>query len=187
MFRISLLLLGFVSTAILSCAPATSQLSPKRLRVSALEAAREARTMAVSWDERATLEYLEGEGITPEGYILPGTGSWRFIYGAPGRAEELVVTVTPIGLERTTRPERPVPGLAAPGASLPAEWLDSPAALERVRAEGADALLREREVSVSLLLLPTRPAEWTVRIAAGGEVREWRVDAQSGAVRELVK
>lgn len=175
-FGAILLLLG-----ITACASASS-IPPERLRISAQDAAREARTTAVSWTPEAVLRYVEGEGVTPEGYVLPGRGSWRFVYEAPGRADQLVVTVTPKALERATRPKQSPPGFVLGAEMLPAEWIDSPAALAAVRSAGGAQLLSAREAAISMVLVPLRPAQWVVRIAAGKEAKEWRVDAHTGKV-----
>lgn len=179
MQRYSILFLLFGLTA---CSSAVSQVSPQRLRISAQDAAREARTVAVSWSNSAELHYIEGEGVTPEGYVLPGRGAWRFIYGAPNRADQLVVTVTPKSLEEATRPRQSPPGMALGEATLPGEWVDSPVALAAVRAAGAESLLTSLDQAISLLLVPLRPPQWVVRVAAGQESREWRVDAGTGSV-----
>jgi hypothetical protein len=165
-----------------ACASAASQISPQKLRISAQDAAREARTVAVSWASAASLRYVEGEGVTPEGYVLPGRGAWRFIYDAPERVDQLVVTVTPKALEQATRPRQSPPGFALGEAALPGEWIDSPAALAAARAAGAAPHLTAAEPAISLLLVPLQPAQWVVRIAAGRESGEWRIDARSGAV-----
>jgi hypothetical protein len=179
MYRYSAILAFMGLTA---CASAASQISPQQLRISAQDAGREARTVAVSWAKEASLRYLEGEGVTPEGYILPGRGAWRFIYDAPSRADQLVVTVTPKALEQATRPRQAPPGFAVGEAALPGSWIDSPAVLAAVRSAGGEALLSAKAPAISLLLVPLRPAQWVVRIAAGSESREWRVDAGTGAV-----
>jgi hypothetical protein len=171
-----------VLAGLTACASAASQISPQRLRISAQDAAREARAAAVTWASAAALRYVEGEGITPEGYVLPGRGAWRFIYEAADRADQLVVTVTPKALEQATRPRQSPPGFAVGEATLPGEWIDSPAALAAVRSAGAESLLASPEPAISLLLVPLRPPQWVVRIAAGRESREWRVDARTGAV-----
>lgn len=179
MNRYALIVVLAASTA---CAPAASQISPQLLRISAQDAAREARTVAVSWSNEARLRYVEGEGVTPEGYVLPGRGAWRFVYDTPERADQLVVTVTPKALEQATRPRQSPPGFAVGEAALPGEWVDSPAALSAVRGAGGESLLSAREPAISLLLVPLRPAQWVVRVAAGNESREWRVNAGTGAV-----
>lgn len=179
MFRYSLIILLAGVTA---CASAASQISPQKLRISAQDAAREARTVAVSWAQGASLRYVEGEGVTPEGYVLPGRGAWRFIYDASSRADQLVVTVTPKALEQATRPRQSPPGYAIGEATLSSDWVDSPAVLAAVRGAGGEALLATKEPAISLLLVPLRPPQWVVRVAAGTESREWRVDAKTGTV-----
>ncbi len=176
-YSLTMLLLGLSA-----CASAVSQISPQRLRISAQDAAREARTVAVSWAESASLRYVEGEGVTPEGYVFPGRGAWRFVYDAANRVDQLVVTVTPTALDQATRPRQSPPGIVLGEAALPGDWIDSPAVLAAARAAGAGQLLSASEPAISLLLVPRRPAEWVVRIAAQGESREWRVDARTGAV-----
>jgi hypothetical protein len=169
-------------TGLAACASAASQISPQKLRLSAQEAGREARTVAVSWASAARLRYVEGEGLTPEGYVLPGRGAWRFVYDAPERVDQLVVTVTPKALEQATRPPQSPAGFALGEAALTGEWIDSPAVLAAVRAAGAAPLLSAAEPAISLLLVPLRPPQWVVRIAAGQESGSWRVDASTGEV-----
>lgn len=181
MYRYLLILL---LAGLTGCASAASQISPQRLRLSARDALHEAHTVAVSWASAATLRYVEGEGVTPEGYVLPGRGAWRFAYDAPDRVDQLMVTVTPKTLEQVTRPRQSPPGFAVGEAALPEEWIDSPAVLAAVRAAGAATLLSASAPAISLLLVPLRPAQWVVRIAAGQEAREWRVDAGTGVVIE---
>jgi hypothetical protein len=176
-YTLALLLVG-----VTGCASAASQISPEKLRLSARDASREAHTVAVSWDDAASLRYAEGEGVTPEGYVLPGRGSWRFVYDAPDRADQLVVTVTPKALDKATRPRQSPPGFAVGEATLPSEWIDSPQLLAVVRESGGATLLAAQAPAISLLLVPLRPAQWVVQIAAGNESREWRVNAESGAV-----
>lgn len=179
-------MIRYILIAILSgmtaCASAASQISPQRLRISAQDAAREARTVAAGWAPGAQLRYLEGEGITPEGYVLPGRGAWRFIYEAENRADQLVVTVTPRRLEDAVRPRQGPAGVSIGGGSLPDGWIDSPRVLAAVRAAGGAELLDAGEPAISLLLAPLRPPEWVVRVAVGSTSREWRVDAGRGEV-----
>lgn len=166
-----------------ACAPATSRIPPERLRISALDAQREARTVAVGWATGALLRYIEGEGVSPEGYVLPDRGAWRFFYDASGRADQLVVTVTPRTLDRVTRPATVPPGFDLGRAHLTEDWVDSPVVMAAVQASGGEAVLSAHEPAVSLLLLPLRPEQWVVRVAAGRESEEWRVDARTGKVR----
>lgn len=166
-----------VLAGVAACAPAVSQIPPERLRISAQDAVREARTVAVSWARGASLRYVEGEGVTPEGYVLPNKGAWRFVYEASNRADQLVVTVTPKRLDQTTRPRQAPAGYAIGDAALPEEWIDSPAVLARVRERGGATLLGAAEPAISLLLVPLRPPQWVVRVAVGAESREWRVEA----------
>lgn len=163
------------------CAPA-AQVPPERLRISAQDAAHEARTVALSWSADASLRYVEGTGLTPAGYILPGAGEWRFVYEAPGESEQLVVAITPRTVERAMRPPQSPPGLVLGDATLPANWIDSPAALAAVRAAGADGPVGGGAPTISALLAPLRPPSWIVRIARDGEAQVWRIDARTGEV-----
>jgi len=169
-----------VLAGVVACAPASSQISPQRLRISAQDAAREARTVAVGWAQGAALRYVEGEGVTPEGYILPGRGAWRFVYEASNRADQLVVTVTPRTLEQATRPRQTPAGYVLGDAVLTGDWIDSPAALVAARDGGGATLLAGQEPAIYLLLVPLSPPQWVVRVAVGAESREWRVNARSG-------
>lgn len=164
------------------CASAAERIPDERLRISARDALLEARTEAAAWEEGATLRYVEGEGVTAEGYVAPESGHWRFVYEAPGRADQLVVTVTPRRLERATRPRQSPPGLVLGEAALGDSWVDSPQAMAAARAAGADALLAAGSPAISMLLVPLRPPQWIVSIAAGGTTRRWRINAQTGEV-----
>ncbi len=165
--------------AVAGCASAGGA-SPERLRISARDAANEARTVAAGWAEGATLRYVEGESVTTEGHVAPGAGAWRLVYEAPGRADQLVVTVTPRTLGQEARPRRSPPGFVLGDAALGADWVDSPAALAAVR--GAEVAALAEVAAVSVLLAPLRPPQWIVRAAVAGDVREWRVNASTGQV-----
>jgi hypothetical protein len=168
--------------ALAACAP--GRVEPELLRITAHDAAREARLVAVGWAEAPVLRYVEGEGVTPAGAVPPGRGAWRFIYEAADRADQLVVTITPEDVEQTTRPRQSPPGFVLGDAPLPEEWIDAPAALAAARAAGAEPFLAASDAAITLLLLPLRPPQWVVRVAAGGQSRQWRVDARSGEVLE---
>ncbi|HEX7049270.1 MAG TPA: hypothetical protein VF188_03575 [Longimicrobiales bacterium] len=153
------------------------------LRVSAGDAAREAWTVARTWAEDPALRYVEGEGVTWEGTVPSEGGTWRFIYGAPERPEQLVVTVTPRTLERATRPPQSPPGFAVGDASLGGEWVDSRAVLAAVRAAGGEALRSgDGGAAISMLLVPLRPPQWVVRVVTEAGERRWRVNAETGEV-----
>lgn len=173
----ALIPLGFAA-----CASAPEGRGAERLSLSAEDAAREARTVVVSWADDAVLRYVEGEGVTPEGYVLRENGVWRFIYEAPGRADQLVVSITPRSVEEVTRPRQSPAGYALGDAALPDEWIDSPAALSAARRAGAESLVAAGEPAISMLLVPLRPAQWIIRIAADGQAGEWRIDARNGGV-----
>ena len=165
------------------CASAGERVPAERLRITARDAAREANTVARAWSPDAVLRYIEGEGVTVDGYVEPRRGAWRLVYEAPGRAEQLVVTATPTALDEATRPPQTPAGYVLGDAALPATWVDSPAAAAAARAaDGAADLLGRRDAAVSMLLVPTRPPQWVIRAAAGTETGQWQVDAATGAV-----
>lgn len=169
--------------ALAGCATAGEQVPAERLRISARDAAREANTVARAWAPDAALRFLEGEGVTPDGYVEPGRGAWRVVYEAPGRAEQLVVTATPTALEHATRPPQPPAGYVLEDGALPSAWVDSPQAAAAARqAGGAGGPLARRDAAVSMLLAPLRPPQWVIRAVADGQAGQWRVDAASGAV-----
>ena len=142
------------------------------LRVSAHDALREANLQAVSWDPDAALSYVEGVGISPDGYAPAGAESlWRFAFDAPSKTEQLVVSVSAAAEERVTRPRQSPSGIALGNARLRSDWIDSPRALEAIRAS------LPADTTLSMLLVPTTPPQWIVR--AGG--RQWRVHASTGA------
>ncbi|HEY8470159.1 MAG TPA: hypothetical protein VIL18_10980 [Longimicrobiales bacterium] len=172
-----------VAAALAGCATAGEPVRPERLRISAQDAAREANTVARAWAPDAALRFLEGEGVTPDGYVEPGRGAWRVVYEAPGRAEQLVVTATPTGLERATRPPQSPAGYVLEDGTLPPAWVDSPQAAAAARqASGARGPLGRRDAAVSMLLVPLQPPQWVIRAVADGQAGQWRVDAASGAV-----
>lgn len=164
-----------------ACAPATEGVPPERLRISARDAAREAGTVAAAWADSTDLRYIEGDGVTPDGYVLPGAGAWRLVYDSPGREEQLVVTVTPRELTDTLRAPLSPPGFVLGDAALEPGWIDSPAALAAVRATGGlDGVASD--TTLTALLVPVRPPQWILRVAGTGDTRRWRVDATTGQV-----
>lgn len=175
-------LLGLGLAILQACAPATGDISPERLSITADDAFQEARTVAADWAPGARLRYAEGEGLRGSGRVLPEAGYWRFVYEAPDRAEQLAVTVTPRAIEQVTRPPRSPPGFVLGDAELGADWVDSPQALAAVRAAEDGTLLDREDAAIAMVLVPRRPPQWIVRVAAGGATREWRVNALTGAV-----
>ena len=172
-----------VALVLAACATGGERVPAERLRISARDAAREANTVARAWSPDAVLRFVEGEGVTPDGFVPPERGAWRLVYEAPGRTEQLVVTATPTALGEATRPPQSPPGYVLGDAALPATWVDSPAAAAAARgADGAGDLLGRRDAAVSMLLIPLQPPQWVIRAAAGTETGEWRVDAATGAV-----
>ena len=144
------------------------------LRVSAQDALREARLQAVSWDPGAVLRYVEGRNLSPDGYAVAGTeGAWSFVYDAAGRNEQFLVTVSQAGEEHRTRAAQSPTGIVLGSNARVADgWIDSPRALEALRAS------LPADTPLSMLLVPTAPQQWIVRAAD----RQWRVNAATGAV-----
>lgn len=169
-----------LAAAIAGCASAGERGDADGLRLSAAAAALEARTQALAWASEPVLRYVEGTGVARKGYVTPGSGTWRFVYEAPGREDQLVVAVAPLGIASERRPRQPPPGLALGDGTLDFEWIDSTAALEAIRARTDAAPLRRRDAALSLLLVPLTPAQWIVRATVDGETTEWRVDALTG-------
>ena len=175
-----------LTTAVLAfclaaCGAATSRLPAGDLAMTAGAAHLEARTDARSWDAGATLRYVEGLGITADGRAVQGAGEWRFHYTAPGKPGELLVRVTPLEMTREERAATSPPGYVLGDNALEATWVDSPAAMQAVlaaRGTGAAAV-----GAAELLLVPTRPARWVVRVPAEGSGR-WVVNAETGTVLE---
>ena len=162
-----------------ACGAATAGLPPGGLAMTARAAHLEARTDARSWDTRATLRYVEGLAITADGRAVQGTGEWRFHYTAPGKPGELMVRVTPLEMTREERAATSPPGYVLGDNALGDTWVDSPEAVQAVlaaRDAGAPVV-----AATELLLVPTRPARWVVRVPAEGSTR-WVVNAETGTV-----
>lgn len=167
-----------LSTAVLAmgiagCGAAASGIPPSTLAITARDAYFEARTSARVWDAGARLRYVEGINVNAAGLALPEGGEWRFHYSAPGRSGELLVVVRPLETAQEERTATSPPGYVLGDNALDESWVDSPTVLEAVRGGGGAGV-----DMATLLLVPTRPAQWIVR-AAEGDAR-WRVDARSG-------
>lgn len=174
-------ILPWVWVATWACAP-SGQPEPQALSIAAKAAVRQAYTEAVAWAPEPELRYVQGVGVGSTGRVLPGSGRWVVVYGSDELAEQLVVTVTPTTLERVTRPPQSPPGYATGAAELDGDWVDSPAVLMAVSEDGGVALLASPDASISMLLVPTSPPRWIVRVASGGATREWQVSARTGLV-----
>ncbi|MGH7483004.1 MAG: hypothetical protein ACRELV_12690 [Longimicrobiales bacterium] len=155
-----------------ACGPAIDQAVLESLAISARDGLAEALTSAATWSQDAELRWIEGHDIDASGRATPGAGAWIYVFEAPGVAEQLAVAVSPRELEEELRPRRSPTGVVVGDAPLPADWIDSTDALERVSA--AEPGLADGALSVSLL--PTRPAQWIIR----ADGRTWRLDARSG-------
>lgn len=148
---------------------------PRPDGVTALAALEEARTLAQAWSPEARLRWVEGSGLDGRGVALPDRGSWAFHFTAAGSPLELVVRVSPHALvseeHRVTAP----PGVVLGDRALDAAWLDSGESLAALGEAG----VQQPEPPISMLLVPTRPAQWLIGSELG---RRWRVNAETGEV-----
>ncbi|NIP83006.1 MAG: hypothetical protein GWM90_28770 [Gemmatimonadetes bacterium] len=163
---------GTVALLFAACGAATEGIPPEALVVSARDAYVEARSVARSWDGAARLRYVEGEGVAATGVVAPEEGIWRFHYTALDRPQELVVEVSALETASAERPETSPPGYVIGDNALGASWIDSREVVEAIAAAGTAPA-----GPLSLLLVPTRPAQWVVRSAGDGR---WRVHAETG-------
>lgn len=173
-------ILGLAVATLSACAPA--EIAPERLRISAGDGQLEARTRAVTWSSAAQLRWLEGSGVAADGFAYPGEAGWAYVYDAPDRQDQLVVTVTSRAISEETRTPQSPTGVVIGGRVLEPGWVDSTRAMQAVLDAGGEAFIAGRTPSVSMRLLPMEPPQWRVRITVNGEVREWRVHARTGAV-----
>lgn len=158
------------------CAAAAEGIPSETLGETARDAFVEARSMARAWDAEARLRYVEGQAVSPAGLVLPESGRWLFHYTAPGRTQELLVRVSALETASEERPATSPPGYVVGDNVLGPSWIDSPAVLEAVRVARPGGVAEP----VSLLLVPTRPEQWVVRLPEAGE--RWRVQAETGEV-----
>lgn len=172
---------ALLTICLAACGAATSRLPAGDLAMTARSAYLEARTDARSWNAGATLRYVEGLGITADGRAVQGTGEWRFHYTAPGQPGELLVRVTPLEMVREERAATSPPGYVLGENALGESWVDSPAAMAAV--VGARPGAAAPVTAAEMLLVPTRPARWVVRVPAEGSAR-WIVNAETGTVVE---
>lgn len=162
-----------LATTLAGCGVASEGLAPGALGVSARDAYLEARSVARSWDADARLRWVEGKSIGADGVALPESGSWLFHYTAPGRA--LVVRVTPLETGSEEQPFSSPPGYVIGDNAVGTSWIDSRAVMDAVRTAASDP----PSAPISLILVPTRPAQWLVRADGGAR---WRVTAESGEI-----
>lgn len=174
-----ILTLALLALGIAACGAATASIPDTALGVTARDAFLEARTEARSWSTASRLRYVEGLGIAATGQALPDAGEWRFHYTAPGQAGELLVRVTPLGLETETRSATSPPGYVIGDNALSTSWVDSPAALATAMAAAGD----DAGAAAQMLLVPTNPVRWVVRFPDEGTAR-WVVNAETGALME---
>lgn len=167
-----------VAVTLAACGSAVGRIPTDALGISARDAYVEARSVARSWVPDAELRWVEGVGIGADGIARPQVGSWEFHYTAPGQTRELFVRVDPLESAAEERPVTGPPGYVIGDNALGASWIDSREAAAAVAAEAPAGLTG----SLSLLLVPMRPAQWVIESEDGG-VR-WRVHAETGEVLE---
>lgn len=158
------------------CGSATGRIAPDLLGVSARDAYTEARSVARVWAPDARLRWVEGDAIDPAGIALPDVGAWNFHYSAPGNARALFVRVQPLETTSEERPPASPPGFVIGDNALSTAWIDSRAAMEAVAAAADEPI----DAPVSMLLVPTRPEQWIVRV--GDAATRWPLDARTGEV-----
>jgi hypothetical protein len=168
------LLAGVLAAGLAACGSASGGLPAEALGVTARDAYLEARSMARAWSGDVRLRYVQGADIASTGQALPDQGSWSFHYTAPGKTGELLVRVTPLATTTEERALTSPPGYVIGDNALGTSWLDSPAVLQAVLAEGA------APGTADLLLVPTRPERWVVRMDGASE--RWQVHAGTGEV-----
>lgn len=162
-------------TALLTACASAAEVD-ERLSITARDAAREARTAALTVAPEATLWWIEGEDTNADGLVRSDSGLWRVVFEVPGKAEQVIVTVTPRALERETGPRRPPPIADHAGTTPGTEWIDSPAALAVVAA-----MTELPDTGLSMTLIPAPGPQWVVQVPDDG-AREWRIDARTGEV-----
>lgn len=167
---------AILALTLAGCGAAAGRIAPEVLGVSARDAYTEARSVARVWSPDARLRWVEGEAINPAGIALPDGGSWLFHYTAPGRTRALFVRVQALDTNSEERPFSSPPGYVIGDNSLSTEWVDSRIVMGAVAAAAGEPV----SAPVSMLLVPTRPEQWVVRVGEAGE--RWRVDAATGEV-----
>lgn len=169
-------MVAVLAMALAACGSAAGRIAPDILGVSARDAHTEARSVARVWSQDARLRWVEGEGINPEGIAVPDGGAWQFHYTAPGKTQALYVRVQALDTDSEERPPASPPGFVIGDNDLSTDWVDSRIAMQAVAAAAGQAV----SAPVSMLLVPTRPEQWVIRV---GDARErWRVDAATGEV-----
>lgn len=168
------LITATLTLALAGCASATGQIAPGALGVTARDAYIEARSVARSWSADARLRWAAGDHVAPDGIALPDDGRWEFHFTAPDESDELLVRVLPLETTSEEQPATSPPGYVIGDNALDEAWIDSPAVMDAVQDAGATVSAR-----ASLLLVPTRPARWLVRVADGPR---WQVNAGTGEV-----
>lgn len=167
---------AMVAVMLAACGAAVERIAPEALGVSARDAYTEARSVARVWSPEARLRWVQGEGISAEGLALADGGAWQFHYTAPGETRGLVVRVLALETTSEERPPSSPPGYVIGDNALDTSWIDSRQALGAV-AGAAPGPVAE---PVSMLLIPTRPEQWVVRMGDAGE--RWRIHAETGEV-----
>lgn len=173
---VTTILIAAAAAGLAACGAATSAIPPGELGITARDAFLEARTIARSWEGDARLRWVEGEGVSRTGRVLPGAGGWRFHYTAPDRRQELVVTITPTAEASEESAITSPPGYIIGDNGLGSDWIDSPDVMAAV-VRDADA---PAEGTASLVLVPSNPPRWLVRFEEG--TRRYAVHAVTGAL-----
>lgn len=164
-----------VAGTVTGCGSAAGGIPAGELGITARDGYLEANSIARSWDRGARLRYVEGEGVTTTGQVLPQAGQWLFHFSAPGQAQQLVVRVTPLETGSEERAPTSPPGYVVGDNVLGSSWIDSPEVMEAVLTGGEAAA---GAATADLLLVPSRPEQWVVRLESGAE--RYRVHAETG-------
>lgn len=166
---------GVLAVTLAGCGSAAGRIGAEALGVSARDAHAEARSVARVWSANARLRWVEGTGIDAGGIAIPGEGVWRFHYTANDQSDELVVQIQ--ALESATEERAPTspPGIVIGDNALGTSWIDSGDAMDAVAAATGVG-----SGSYSMLLVPTRPEQWIVRVADASD--RWHVHAGTAEV-----
>lgn len=166
--RLALVLL--VGTSLGACGSARGSIDPNQLSITAYAAFGEARTQARGWSNDAVLQFVEGASVTNRGTVMTDAGYWRFVYRAPSKPLQYVVTVTPTAVNGEERTPQSPPGYVIGDNTLGTDWIDSPQAVAAAPSFGV-------ETRVPMTLVPTVPPRWIVEAESRTEV-----NARTGAV-----
>lgn len=167
---------GVLAVTLAGCGSAANRIGAEALGVSARDAHSEARSVARVWSSNARLRWVEGTGIDAGGIAIPGQGVWRFHYTANDQSQELVVQIQALESASEERAPTSPPGIVIGDNALGGSWIDSREAMDAVRTADTGATAG----SYSMLLVPTRPEQWIVRVADASD--RWHVHAGTAEV-----